>query len=89
MWQALALRMASPIEELQQRMSHREFVYWCSVYESRPFDDERCFDLGPALIRNDMRVLAGSGKRTKVSELMPYRKESPEQSLVNSEFFKD
>ena len=79
--------MASPIEELQRRMSHREFVYWCKVYEARPFDDERCYDLGPALIRKDMRALAGSKKQVKITDLLPYRAE--DKTALNSEFFKD
>lgn len=88
MWQALALRMGSPIEELQRRMSHREFEYWCAVYRKRPFDDERCYDLGPALIRADVRALAGSKKKTKIEELLPYRQAST-RTYADSEFFQD
>ena len=74
MWQALALRFGCPIEELKTRMTHREFVYWCEVYKRRPFDDEHTIHLTGALLRADMRALAG-GKKSKVNieELIPYR----------------
>lgn len=82
MWQALALRFGCPIEELKQRMSHREFVYWCEVYRQRPFDDEHTIHLLGALLRADIRSMAG-GKKAKVNieHLIPYRKLDAETDL--------
>lgn len=82
MWQALALRMGWPIEQLKQQMSAREFAYWCAVYKRRPFDDEHTNHMDAALIRADMRALAGN-KTTKVDleRLLPYRRSDATNDL--------
>jgi len=76
-WQALSLRWGIPLEELQERITHREFVYWVEVYKHRPFDDEHTVFLTQALLRADMRALAGSSKnkRIDVGSLIPFRKD--------------
>lgn len=33
-------------------MSHREFTQWLAFHTKSPIDDERCFDLGHALVRH-------------------------------------
>lgn len=73
MWQALSLRWGAPIEELQKRVTHREFVYWCKVYSKRPFDDEHVALTAQALIRMDMRSMAGGDKKVTLGDLIPYR----------------
>lgn len=69
------MRWGAPIEELQERTSWREFRYWCEVYRQRPFDDEYTLFMSTALLRADMRALAG-GKKQKIDidQLIPYRK---------------
>lgn len=75
MWQALALRMGWPIEYLKAQMSHREFAYWCAVYRERPFDDEHTSHMDAALIRADMRALAGNkSSKMDIERLLPYRR---------------
>lgn len=49
-------------------------MYWVAVYQQRPFDDEHTTHLAQALIRADMRLLAGSkGQKVSVTDLIPYR----------------
>ena len=33
-------------------MSNRELTQWLAFHSKSPIDDERCFDIGPALIRH-------------------------------------
>jgi hypothetical protein len=73
-WQALSMRWGAPIEELQTRLSFREFRYWVEVYKQRPFDDEHTLFLAQALLRADMRALAGTkNKKINIEDLIPYR----------------
>lgn len=82
MWQALAFRFGCPIEELKQRLAHREFVYWCEVYRQRPFDDEHTTHLTGALIRADIRSIAGGSKsKVNIEQLIPYRKIDAENDI--------
>lgn len=68
------MRWGAPISELQDRLSFREFRYWVEVYKQRPFDDEHTLFLSQALLRADMRALAGSkNKKISIDELIPYR----------------
>lgn len=82
MWQALALRFGCPIEELKTRLTYREFVYWCEVYRQRPFDDEHTIHLHGALLRADIRSIAGSSKtKVNIEQLIPYRKQDAENDI--------
>lgn len=73
MWQALSLRWGIPIEELQERITQREFMYWVAVYRARPFDDEHTTMLAQALIRADMRLMTSSkGQKVNVTSLIPF-----------------
>lgn len=78
MWQALSLRWGIPLGELMNRITYREFLYWVEVYKNRPFDDEATQWLPAALIRADMRGLAGSKKKVTIEDLMPFRDTSEE-----------
>ena len=81
MWQALSLRWGAPIEELQKRLTFREFRYWVEVYKQRPFDDEHTVFLVQALLRADMRALAGSKKKININKLMPFRQSDASTEL--------
>lgn len=55
-------------------MTWREFQYWCEVYKQRPFDDEYTLFTAFALLRADIRSLAGSKQKIHLDDLIPYRK---------------
>lgn len=55
-------------------MSNREFTQWLAFHTKSPIDDERCFDLGPALIRHTH--IAGNTPKDKhppsIEALLPF-----------------
>ena len=71
-WYRLALVMHIPVGELQQRMSHSEFLHWRAYYRRETFGDTRS-DLQAAqqlaLTANVNRKK--SAKRATVDDFMP------------------
>lgn len=68
-------------------MSYREFVQWAAFHSVSPIDDERAFDLGPALVRATIAAAHGS-KDVNPIDLLPFRKrlsdafDGPEKMLA-------
>lgn len=62
------------VEELQGRMSQREFAMWCAyVDEYGELSPARRWDRGPALVSYMLQALQG-GKQT-LADFLPYHRE--------------
>lgn len=58
---------------LDEPMTNREFIQWAAYHSISPIDDERCHDLGPALVRATIAAANGA-KDINPIDLLPFRK---------------
>jgi hypothetical protein len=84
-WFELALAFGIPVEELQSRMSWREFVFWQARYRAQPFGTE-WENIRSAAISANV-CAATSGKAQKIQEHIPRerkrrRKQSPQEQAM-------
>lgn len=67
-------------------MSYREFTQWAAWNAHSPIGDERCHDLGPALIRQmHAQMNSKRGSKFPLEDFLPFARRDEPQNVNEAE----